>query len=49
MMVNQGHMTEEADRTQLACGNHVQLLSGLLDLTPPRGVAPRVPELRLER
>ena len=49
MMVAQGHMTAEARRTQLACGNHVQLLSGLLDLTPPRGVTPRVPDLRLER
>ena len=49
MMVAQGHMTQEAARMQLACGNHVQLLSGLLDLTPPPGVVPRVPELRLER
>jgi aminoglycoside phosphotransferase (APT) family kinase protein len=49
MMVAQGHMTAEAARTQLACGNHVQLLSGLLDLMPPRGVTPRVPDLRLER
>jgi len=49
MMVAQGHMTQEAARMQLACGNHVQLLSGLLDLTPPPGVVPRMPELRLER
>jgi aminoglycoside phosphotransferase (APT) family kinase protein len=49
MMVAQGHMTPEAARTQLACGDHVQLLSGLLDLTPPRGVSPRVPDVRLER
>ena len=49
MMVAQGHMTEEAARAQLASGNHVQLMSGLLELTPPRGVAPRVPDLRLER
>jgi aminoglycoside phosphotransferase (APT) family kinase protein len=49
MMVARGHMTAEARRTQLARGNHVQLMSGLLDLTPPRGVTPRVPDLRLER
>ena len=49
MMVAQGHMTAEAARTQLACGNHVQLMSGLLDLTPPRGVTPRVPDVRLDR
>jgi aminoglycoside phosphotransferase (APT) family kinase protein len=49
MMVAQGQMTAEAARAQLACGNHVQLMSGLLDLTPPRGVVPRVPDLRLER
>jgi len=49
MMVAQGHMTAEAARAQLAGGDHVQLISGLLDLTPPPGVTPRVPEVRLER
>jgi aminoglycoside phosphotransferase (APT) family kinase protein len=49
MMVAHGHMSADAARVQLACGNHVQWMSGLLDLTPPPGVTPRVPELRLER
>ena len=49
MMVAQGHMTAEAASAQLACGDHVQWISGLLDLTPPPGVAPRVPDLRLVR
>jgi aminoglycoside phosphotransferase (APT) family kinase protein len=49
MMVAQGHMSEEARRAQLASGNPVQWMSGLLDLTPPRGVVPRVPDLQLER
>ena len=42
-------MPAEAARTQLACGNHVQWMAGLLDLPPPPGVAPREPGLRLER
>jgi hypothetical protein len=42
-------MSAEAARLQLACGPHVQWMSGLLELAPPRGVTPRVPELRLER
>jgi aminoglycoside phosphotransferase (APT) family kinase protein len=49
MMAAQGHITAEAARVQLACGNHVQLISGLLDLEPPPGVTPRVPEVRLDR
>jgi aminoglycoside phosphotransferase (APT) family kinase protein len=49
MMVGQGHMTAEAARAQLACGNHTQWIAGLLDLAPPPGVTPRVPDLRLER
>ena len=48
MMVAQGHMTAEPPG-QLAGGNHVQLMSGLLDLTPPPGVTPRVPDVRLDR
>ena len=49
MMVAQGHMTAEAAQAELAHGMHVQLMSGLLDLTPPPGVVPRVPDVRLER
>jgi aminoglycoside phosphotransferase (APT) family kinase protein len=49
MMVAQGHMTAEARGAQLASGNHVQWMSGLLDLAPPLGVVPRVPDVRLER
>jgi len=49
MMVTQGHMTADVARTQLERGNHVQLMSGLLDLTPPPGISPRVPDVRLER
>jgi aminoglycoside phosphotransferase (APT) family kinase protein len=49
MMVARGQMTADAARTQLACGDPVQLLSGLLELTPPHGVTPRVPRVRLER
>ena len=49
MMVAQGHVTAEAARVQLACGNHVQWISGLLELTPPRGVVPRVPDFRVDR
>jgi aminoglycoside phosphotransferase (APT) family kinase protein len=49
MMVARGQMTAEAARVQLSCGNHVQWIAGLLDRAPPRGVTPRVPDLRLER
>lgn len=49
MMVARGQMTEEAARVQLACGDPVQLLSGLLELSPPPGVVPRVPDVRLDR
>lgn len=49
MMVARGQMTVEAARTQLACGDHVQLVSGLLGLPPPPGVVPRVPDVQLER
>lgn len=49
MMVARGHMTPDVARTQLARGNHVQLISGLLDLSPPPGVTPTVPEVRLAR
>ena len=49
MMVAQSQMTADVARTQLERGNHVRLLSGLLDLTPPQGVAPGVPDVRLDR
>lgn len=49
MMVEQGHMTPEAARAELAHGMHVQLMAGLLELSPPEGVAPRVPNVRLDR
>jgi aminoglycoside phosphotransferase (APT) family kinase protein len=47
MMVAQGHMDDETARGMLATGQHVQLMSGLLDLTPPPGVVPIVPDVRL--
>jgi aminoglycoside phosphotransferase (APT) family kinase protein len=49
MMVEQGHMTSEVARAQLATGQHVQLMAGLLELIPPPGVAPIVPDVRLDR
>jgi len=49
MMVAQGHMTAEVARTELARGQHVQWMSGLLDVTPPAGVVPRVPDVALDR
>jgi aminoglycoside phosphotransferase (APT) family kinase protein len=33
----------------VARGHHVQLIAGLLDLAPPPSVAPRVPDVRLDR
>jgi len=49
MMVAQGHMTPEVARAQLVSGNHVQCMAGLLELTPPPGVEPQVPPVRLDR
>jgi aminoglycoside phosphotransferase (APT) family kinase protein len=49
MMTAQGHMTDEAARTELARGSHVQQICGLLDLTPPPGVEARAPAVRLDR
>src|SRR5262245_13279891 len=49
MMVARGQMTAEAARAELRRGNHVRLISGLLDLAPPPGVAPLVPDVRLDR
>ncbi len=47
MMVVQGHMTDEAARDQIASGRLAQQMYGLLELTPPPGVEPRVPRVRL--
>ena len=49
MMVTQGHMTADAAGAELARGLHVQVMSGLLDCTPPPGVVPRVPDVRIDR
>jgi aminoglycoside phosphotransferase (APT) family kinase protein len=49
MMVAQGHMTDELARAELRRGLHVQLMSGLLELTPPADVVPRAPDVRLDR
>ncbi|MEX0665806.1 MAG: phosphotransferase family protein [Acidimicrobiia bacterium] len=49
MMVEKGHMTGDAARAELAHGLHVQFMSGLLELTPPPGVTPRVPDVRVDR
>jgi aminoglycoside phosphotransferase (APT) family kinase protein len=49
MMVAHGHMTGDVARAELARGLHVQLMAGLLELTPPPGVTPRVPDVRLDR
>jgi hypothetical protein len=43
-----GHMSAEQVRAALVGGSHVRLIAGLLDLAPPPGVAPQVPEVRLE-
>lgn len=47
--VAQGRMSTEAAQMQLGTGTHVQMLAGLLDLTPPPGVVPVVPDIRLDR
>jgi aminoglycoside phosphotransferase (APT) family kinase protein len=49
MFVAQGRMPSDMANEQLRVGLHVQLLSGLLDLAPPTGVTPVVPEVRLSR
>jgi aminoglycoside phosphotransferase (APT) family kinase protein len=48
MMAAKGHMSAEQVQAALVGGSHVGLIAGLLDLTPPPGVVPLVPELRLE-
>ena len=47
MMVNQGHMSPDDARAQIERGRLAQQMYGLLDLTPPAGVEPRVPKVRL--
>ena len=49
MFVAQGRMPAEFADAQLNTGLHVQMLAGLLDLTPPKGVVPVVPDVRWER
>jgi hypothetical protein len=49
MFVAQGRMPAQLADEQLSSGLHVQLLAGLLDLQPPPGVAPVVPEVRWNR
>ena len=49
MFVAQGRMPAEFADAQLNTGLHVQMLAGLLDLTPPEGVTPTVPEVRWDR
>lgn len=49
MMVARGQMAADLARVLLEQGLHVQLMAGLLELTPPAGVAPRVPDLRRYR
>ncbi|OHV32240.1 MULTISPECIES: phosphotransferase family protein [Pseudofrankia] len=46
MSVKQGHLSAEDARVRLVRGYHIELISGLLDLTPPPGVVPLVPDLR---
>ncbi|MCU1456390.1 MAG: hypothetical protein JWL73_482 [Actinomycetia bacterium] len=47
MMVVRGHMSEEDARAQIERGRLAQQMYGLLDITPPRGVQSRVPNVRL--
>lgn len=45
MMVAKGHLRAQDARAGLKYGLHVQLMAGLLDLTPPAGVVPVVPDV----
>ena len=49
MFVAQGRMPAEFADAKLNTGLHVQMLAGLLDLTPPEGVTATVPEVRWDR
>jgi hypothetical protein len=39
-------MPADIARQQLQTGLHIQLMAGLLELTPPTGVTPVVPDVR---
>jgi Phosphotransferase enzyme family len=45
MMVAKGHLKAEDARAGLNYGLHVQLMAGLLNLTPPHGINPLVPDV----
>lgn len=49
MFVAQGRMPAEVADGELATGMHVQMLAGLLELEPPAGVTPAVPDVRWDR
>ncbi len=49
MFVAQGRMAADVADAQLATGMHVAMLAGLLELEPPAGVTPTVPDVRWER
>lgn len=49
MMADAGHLPPDAARNMIDTGHHVGLIAGLLDLTPPDGVTPVVPTVRLDR
>ena len=49
MFVAQGRMSAEVADGQLATGLHVQMLAGLLELEPPTGVTPTVPDVCWDR
>lgn len=48
MFAAQGLVPTEYAEQQLSTGLHVQLLAGLLELRPPPGVTPVVPDVRLD-
>jgi aminoglycoside phosphotransferase (APT) family kinase protein len=45
MMVAKGHLKAEDAQAGLTYGLHVQLMAGLLELTPPPGVTPVLPDI----
>lgn len=49
MMADSGQLPADAATNMIETGTHVQLIAGLLDLTPPDGVTPAVPPVRLDR
>lgn len=49
MMSDAGHLTADAAKHMIDTGNHVQLIAGLLELTPPAGLTPVVPRVRFDR